>query len=252
MSIIVKYAGLSIKKNFTYRANGALVILDTLMDCFSVWLFWMSLMELDLQLTGWSNRSLQLFMGFSLISSSVSNLFVGAWDLESHVLEGTLDAYLVKPCSPMLLILLERASFLRFVVTFPIGFGLVAVQAGRAGLWDALLGTALCIGATVLVELLILAIYELVFWVKKVDSYAEIAETLCSISQYPLVLFEKKLALFFTYVIPVAFIGTVPMELITGGGSPRSLLALPVLAAGIVGLVCVLWNRGRKRYEPAN
>ena len=30
------------------------------------------------------------------------------------------------------------------------------------------------------------------------------------------------------------------------------LLALPVLAAGIVGLVCVLWNRGRKRYESAN
>lgn len=74
--------------------------------------------------------------------------------------------------------------------------------------------------ATVLVELLILAIYELVFWVKKVDSYAEIAETLCSISQYPLVLFEKKLALFFTYVIPVAFIGTVPTELITGGEAP--------------------------------
>ena len=31
-----------------------------------------------------------------------------------------------------------------------------------------------------------------------------------------------------------------------------ALLALPVLAAGIVGLVCVLWNRGRKRYESAN
>ncbi len=63
---------------------------------------------------------------------------------------------------------------------------------------------------------------------------------------------RKSWLCFFTYVIPVAFIGTVPTELITGGVCPRSLLALPVLAAGIVGLVCVLWNRGRKRYESAN
>ena len=39
---------------------------------------------------------------------------------------------------------------------------------------------------------------------------------------------------------------------VTRWGKSYELLALPVLAAGIVGLVCVLWNRGRKRYESAN
>lgn len=40
MRIIAKYAGLSLKKNFAYKANGVLVIVDTLMDVFAVWLFW--------------------------------------------------------------------------------------------------------------------------------------------------------------------------------------------------------------------
>ena len=52
MHIIARYLGLSIKKNFAYRANGPLVILDELMDCAALWLFWASLMELDLTLSG--------------------------------------------------------------------------------------------------------------------------------------------------------------------------------------------------------
>ena len=113
-----------------------------------------------------------LFMGFSLISSSVSNLFVGAWDLESHVLEGTLDAYLVKPCSPMLLILLERANFLRFFCDLSHRIWAGGRPSRTRGAVGRPAGNSPVYRGHRLVELLILAIYELVFWVKKVDSYA--------------------------------------------------------------------------------
>lgn len=252
MNIIAKYVWLSIKKNFAYKTNGVLVIVDTLMDVFSVWLFWTSLLELDLNLIGWSNQSLRVFMGYSLISSSISNLFVGVWDIQDHVLEGTLDNYLVKPCFPILLILLERANFLRFVVTFPIGFLLVAGNAGYHRDGQALVGVLLCVVATILVELIVLAIYELCFWIKRVDSYADIAETVFSISQYPLIFFNKKIVMLFTYVVPVAFMGTIPTELVSGGEMHWSIFAFVILAVLIVGLVWLLWKAGRRRYESAN
>lgn len=252
MNIIAKYVELSLKKNFAYKANGVLVIVDTLMDVFSIWLFWTSLLELDLNLIGWSNQSLRVFMGYSLISSSVSNLFVGAWDIQDHVADGTLDSYLVKPCSSVLLILLERANFLRFLVTFPIGFLLVAIHAGIQKLGQALAGTLLCVAATILVELIVLAVYELCFWVKRVDSYADIMETFFSISQYPLIFFNEKIVMLFTYIVPVAFIGTIPAELVTGGEMQWSIFAFSTLAILIIGLVYLLWKAGRRRYESAN
>lgn len=252
MSIIAKYVELSLKKNFAYKANGLLVIVDTLMDVFSIWLFWMSLLELDLNLIGWSDQSLRVFMGYSLISSSISNLFVGAWDIQDHVADGTLDSYLVKPCSSILLILLERANFLRFLVTFPIGFLLVAIHAGIQKLVQALVGTLLCVFATILVELIVLAVYEFCFWVKRVDSYADILETFFSISQYPLIFFNKKIVMLFTYIIPVAFIGTIPAELVTGGEMQWSIFAFLTLAVLIVCIVYLLWETGRRKYESAN
>lgn len=252
MNIIAKYVGLSIKKNFAYKVNGILVIVDTLMDVFSIWLFWTSLLALDLHLIGWENQSLRVFMGYGLISSAVANLFVGGWDIQAHVEEGTLDSYLVKPCNPVLLILLERANFLRFVVTCPIGFLLVAVNAGLQKIGQVFLGTLLCIAGTILVELIVLSVYVLCFWMKRVDSYADVLETVFSVSQYPLIFFPRKAVLFFTYIVPVAFIGTIPTEVVTGGQMQWSILAFLALAGLIVGLVCLLWKAGRRRYESAN
>ena len=60
MHIIARYLGLSIKKNFAYRANGPLVVLDEIMDCAALWLFWASLMELDLTLSGQPDRRADL------------------------------------------------------------------------------------------------------------------------------------------------------------------------------------------------
>lgn len=252
MNIIAKYVGISIKKNFAYKPNGVLVIVDTLMDVFSIWLFWTSLLELDLNLIGWSGQSLRLFMGYSLISSSISNLFVGAWDIQGHVADGTLDSYLVKPCCSVVLILLERANFLRLVVSFPIGFLLVAYNAGLHRVGQALIGTLFCVAATIFVELIVLAVYELCFWLKKVDSYADIMETVFSISRYPLIFFPQKIVMLFTYIVPVAFMGTIPAEIVTGGQMQWSVPAFLALAALIAGMVCLLWKAGRRRYESAN
>lgn len=56
----------------------------------------------------------------------------------------------------------------------------------------------------------------------------------------------------FTYVVPVAFMGTIPTELVSGGEMQLSIFAFVVLAALIVGLVWLLWKAGRRRYESAN
>ena len=75
----------------------------------------------------------------------------------------------------MLLILLERANFLRFAVTFPAGLVMVLRYGGSGHPALLLGGIALSILGTVLLQLLVLCIYILSFWFKKMDTCADIS-----------------------------------------------------------------------------
>ena len=167
-------------------------------------------------------------------------------------MDGTMDSYLVKPCSSILLILLERANFLRIIVTFPIGILIVTVNAGIQKIRLAFAGITLCISATILVELIVVAIYELCFWIKRVDSYVYVVETVFSISQYPRIFFNKKIVALFTYIVPVAFMSTIPTEIIVEGGMQWSIFAFLIIAGVSFGIVALLWKAGRRKYESAN
>ncbi len=252
MNIIARYVCLSFKKNFAYKANCIFIILDDCLSLFSLWLFWSSLMELDVILAGWTKNSIWLFMGFSLIATAVSNLFVGGYDIQQHVQEGTLDNYLVKPCNSVLLILLERANFMRFTFTFSAGLIIVMLYSPFERIGAAAIGIGLCILSTIALELIVLAVYELVFWLKKVDTFADIVWTLFSIRQYPVVFFGKKVTMLLTYILPVAFVGTIPTELIAGESLGWSLPIFACLFVIIVALTYGLWHMGRRQYESAN
>ena len=114
------------------------------------------------------------------------------------------------------------------------------------------MGIGLCILSTALLELVVLALYELAFWLKKVDSFVTVFQSALSIRRYPLIFFGKKLALFFTYVLPVAFVATIPTELVAAEHPAWSLLAIIGPTVGILALVWLLWRAGRSRYESAN
>ena len=64
--------------------------------------------------------------------------------------------------------------------------------------------------------------------------------------------FGKKITLFLTYILPVAYVGTIPTEITAGGGLSISIL-VPLLLLGINLLgVTILWKLGRRRYESTN
>lgn len=68
-------------------------------------------MDLSMDLQSWNALALTNFMGFTLISSSISNLFVGTAYLPDLIYEGSLDLYLIRPYRTFALINLERCNF---------------------------------------------------------------------------------------------------------------------------------------------
>jgi ABC-2 type transport system permease protein len=190
-------------------------------------------------------------MGFSLISMGIMVLFSGGYDIQDHILDSTMDLYFVKPVSPVLLILLERANFLRFLVTFPIGAVITAKS--FSGHWASyFVALALCIASTLLLGLIKVIFYELAFWLKKMDSVVQIYEAVMEIRQYPLSVFGSRLIKLFTYIVPVAFVATIPTELLTGV-LPIKLLVLFLVNGILIFLIHKgIWTLGRRHYESAN
>lgn len=252
MNIIVRYIIISLKKNFINKMNAVMVILDTVLACFSIWLFWNSLLEMDLQIEGWGISSIQMFIGFSLIARAFTNLTVGDYDIQQHIAKGTLDNFLVKPCNPIIAIMMERPDFLQFFVTFFIGLICVFIHCDGSKIGYALIAIFVCIIATITLCLLEVMIFEGAFWLKKTDMFADVYFAISSVSKYPLVFFGKKITLFLTYILPVAYVGTIPTEITAGGVLSISIL-VPLLLLGINLLgVTILWKLGRRRYESTN
>lgn len=251
MNIIGRYFILSVKKNFNYPMNAIMVIFDTLMDCFSIFLFWLSLMEMDVQIGNWTETDIKIFIGFSLVSMGILVLFSGAYDIQENILNGSLDMYLIKPCSSLLLIVMERANCLRFLVSFPIGIIILKFSYSK-GLGTLIIAVLMCMMASLAIGLIRVILYLFAFWVKKMDSFVRIYETIISVREYPIQFLGKKIVWIFTYVIPIAFIATFPTELCKSGININ--LLVWIIIVNIILIICVkgIWKLGRKIYESTN
>src|SRR3712207_720670 len=66
--------------------------------------------------------------------------------------------------------------------------------------------------------------------------------------RYPVDIYRQPLRALLTYVVPVAFISTVPARVLTRGSEPVWLFAGLIVGCGAILLVHVVWNAGLRRY----
>lgn len=252
MNIIANNFLLSLKRNATYKQNLLFLVLDELICFVSVFVFWSSLQEVGLLVPGWGRDSRIVFIGLNLISTAISDVFVGVYDLQDQILSGELDLSLLKPTNPWLFVILQRCNFLRFLITFPLG---LLVAGWTIPLWQMpqfLLAVLTCILATLILELLVACVYVLAFWMRKVGVLAELLETLFSVKRYPIQGNHSFWLRWLTTLLPVAYVASFPTNwLATGQGFER--IGIVVLGLVAVSLLLVfLWKKGRQVYESAN
>lgn len=253
MNIIANYSIISLKKNFTYKTNFIFLILDELVDCGAVFLFWSSLYELGLHVEGWGAKSRFVFIGLNLISSAVSNLFVGAQDLQERILDGSLDLDIVKPAPTWALVTFERCNFLRFILTFPLGLFIAAYGVESFRQFPIFLGAVLAsIMASLTLELIRASIFVLSFWLKRVSILVQLLQMIFSLKRYPTSSYTGAFFRFLMMVMPIAYVASIPTQwLHTGEGLGKIWLLILSFLTTIL-LLFVLWHRGRKYYESAN
>ncbi|WP_413358961.1 ABC transporter permease [Prochlorococcus sp. MIT 1201] len=183
-------------------------------------------------LGGWSWEAALVVQGIYTFLDGVSSTWLrpnlGA--IVTHVREGTLDFVLLKPIDSQFWVSL-RIMAPAGLPEMGLGLVLIVWAASRAGASFSL-GTVLvavlmlCVGGVILYALWFV-IAATSIWFVKTWNATEVLRAVLASGRFPVSAYPPTLRLVFTLVLPVAFLTTVPAEVILGR------TAMPMLALGM-------------------
>ncbi|HGY5539655.1 MAG TPA: ABC transporter permease [Prochlorococcus sp.] len=197
------------------------------------------------ELGGWSWEAALVVQGIYTFLDGVSSTWLrpNLSAIVTHVREGTLDFVLLKPIDSQFWVSLRIMA----PAGLPeIGLGLVLIvwAASRAGaslsLGTSLVAVLMLFVGGVILYALWFVIAATSIWFVKTWNATEVLRAVLASGRFPVSAYPPTLRLVFTLVLPVAFLTTVPAEVILGRA------AMPMLALGM--FLAVLFFLGSRAF----
>ncbi len=206
----------------------------------------------------WTAGDLMMLYGLYMVSVSLYSIFFGRIALlESEIIHGTFDKYLVRPVNVFVQFVGGEIRYVGLSDTL-LGIGLIVLGKAFTGIaWGPLDYLMLpvfvaCGGCIIVCIRLMLACA--VFWVVKARALQSmIMQVMLLTQKYPVFIFGDVFKAFVTGVIPIAFMNYYPaIYLLRKGDAPIWLCLLsPAVALLFVALATQVWKRGIARYSSA-
>jgi ABC-2 type transport system permease protein len=239
-----------------YRVNFAMAAISSLGHfvgaIFALTLFY----QHGATLGGWSFDEALIVTGFFTFLQGITRTWFSPnlGRIVEHVRTGTLDFVLIKPVDSQFWLSVRRFSPWG-LPDLLLGLGMVGYAAYRLNL--GLQGYLLALGP-VLLSLVIL--YSLWFilatttiWCVKIYNMTEVLQAMLAAGRYPIQAFPPGLyRVLFTFVVPVAFMTTVPAEALLGRLELWTLLQAAGFALGLFALSRGFWRFALRYYTSAS
>lgn len=204
---------------------------------------------------GWSWDAALVVLGIFTLLQGFSSTFLAPNlnNIVRHVQEGTLDFVLLKPI---------RSQFWLSTHTLSpwglpdliFGGAIIGYAGKRLGLS---INNYLVSAVPLLLGLVIL--YSLWFmlgatsiWFVKIYNVTEVLRGLLEAGRYPIAAYPAAYRFFFTFVVPVAFLTTIPAEAMLGRGQITWLIGGIILALGLFLLSTWFWRFALRFYTSAS
>ncbi|MDF1660843.1 MAG: ABC transporter permease [Planctomycetota bacterium] len=206
-------------------------------------------------LGGWVWDEALVVLGFFTLLQGVSASFLSAnlSKIVGYVQMGTLDFVLLKPVDSQFW-LSTRAFSLWGIPDLLLGTFIIGLAGTRLGLgpldYLSALFPLLC-GLVTLYSLWFM-LGATSIWFVKVYNVTEVLRKTLEAGRFPITAFPAAWRIFFTYVVPVAFMTSVPAETLLGRGSAPWLLGAIVLAATLSVIARSFWHFALRFYTSAS
>lgn len=204
---------------------------------------------------GWSFYGALLVVGLFLLTEGVISVFIqpNMGKIAEAVRTGSMDFTLLKPIDAQFGVSTRYLDVLR-ATDLLVGLGLI-VYAG-AHLTLSPVGVAfaalLYLCSVVIVYCIWLALSTTAFWFVKTQNASELFNGVFGAARFPVTAFPVPVRTFLTFVVPVAFVTTVPAQAMTGTLTPGLALASPLVAAALFVLTRLFWKKAVASYTSAS
>ena len=207
------------------------------------------------QLGNWSwEQALVVFGLFTLLNGvSLSFLNPNLNRIVEYVHQGTLDFVLLKPIDSQFWLSLRNASPWG-VPDMVFGLGVITYAGLKMGV-----GAGAYLVGIVPVLLAVIVLYSLWFifaslsiWYVKVWNATEVLRSLLDAGRFPVTAFPMAVRIFFTVIVPVAFLTTVPAELMMGQAGAKWLAIEGAIAIGLFLFTRLFWKFALRYYTSAS
>ncbi|BAY97378.1 hypothetical protein NIES37_13160 [Tolypothrix tenuis PCC 7101] len=204
---------------------------------------------------GWSWNAALVVLGVFTLLQGYSSTFLAPNlnRIVRHVQEGTLDFVLLKPIRSQFWLSTHTISPWG-MPDLVFGTVIIAYAGMRLGLsLNNYLVSALplALGLVILYSLwFILGATSI--WFVKIYNVTEVLRGLLEAGRYPMTAYPAAYRFFFTFVVPVAFLTTVPAEAMLGRGQITWLIGAIVLALGLFSLSTWFWRFALRFYTSAS
>lgn len=204
---------------------------------------------------GWSWEEALVILGIFTLLQGVSATFLvpNLNRIVGHVQQGTLDFVLLKPISSQFW-LSSRSISPWGMPDLIFGVVLIAYAGSQLGL-----GLNNYLISAIPIFFGIISLYSLWFmlgatsiWFVKIYNVTEVLRGLLEAGRFPMVAYPATYRFFFTFIVPVAFLTTVPAEAMLGRSQVVWLVGAGALALGLLLASGIFWRFALRFYTSAS
>ncbi len=255
LQIIGLFWTTSLAAELEYRLNFVIATFSSLLNLggnfFSLFLFYRT----GYAFAGWSWQEALIVLSFFTFLQGISSTFLepNLNRIVQQVEQGTLDFVLLKPISSQFWLSFRSLSLWGLP---DIIFGLIILGYAGGQLNLKLSNYLVAVLPIIFGSLILYSLWFLLaatsIWFVKIYNATEVLRGLLGAGRYPISAYPLIYRLFFTFVIPVVFLTTIPAQTILGRVSPTIEIVMLGLAILLLSLASLFWRYALRFYTSAS
>lgn len=255
LRVLRLFWGAALAAEMEYRVNFLLAALSSLGNLagsiFGLFLFYRT----GYNFAGWSWEAALIVLGIFTLLQGFSATFLAPNlnRIVRHVQQGTLDFILLKPIRSQFWLSTNTVSPWG-VPDLIFGVIIITYAGGRLGL-----GISNYLISLIPIAFGVVVLYSLWFmlgatsiWFVKIYNVTEVLRGLLEAGRYPMVAYPTAFRFFFTFIVPVAFLTTIPAEAMLGRGEFAWVIGAAILALLLFVISTLFWRFALRFYTSAS
>lgn len=255
LKVLRLFWGAAIAAELEYRINFFIATLSSLGNLagslFGLFLFYRT----GYTFSGWSWEAALVVLGIFTLLQGFSATFLASNlnRIVRHVQEGTLDFILLKPIRSQFWLSTHTLSpwGLPDIIFGSIIIGYAGKRLG-VRIDDYLLGVLPLLFSFVILYSLWFMLGAMSIWFVKIYNATEVLRGLLEAGRYPIAAYPTAYRFFFTFVMPVAFLTTVPAQALLGRSEISWLIGAAILAVALFFASTWFWRFALRFYTSAS